>query len=132
MLRRVDLPQPEGPMMETNSPAWTSRLTLLRAVVSTSSVRYVLLRLTVLIMAGPCPGPLSVVDRERVVVGRGGASFRLDPGAVGGDYTALCCFFSIRGPDDPNGRFVTRGRARRREKAAGCGGIIRSAAPSPG
>ena len=36
---RVDFPQPEGPMMETNSPALISMLTSLSAVVSTSSVR---------------------------------------------------------------------------------------------
>ena len=42
MLRSVDLPQPEGPMMATNSPSLTSNDTLSRAMVSTSSVRKVL------------------------------------------------------------------------------------------
>jgi len=42
MLRSIDLPQPEGPMMATNSPAATSRATLRSAVVSTSVVRYTL------------------------------------------------------------------------------------------
>ena len=34
-----DLPHPEGPIMETNSPSFTSRFILSRAIVSTSSVR---------------------------------------------------------------------------------------------
>ena len=38
-IQRVDLPHPEGPIMETNSPGLISTLTSLSAVVSTSSVR---------------------------------------------------------------------------------------------
>src|SRR5690606_37487405 len=54
MFSNVDLPHPEGPMMATNSPSLISRLMLLRAVVSTSSVVYTFSRLTSLIMAVFC------------------------------------------------------------------------------
>jgi hypothetical protein len=50
MLSRVDFPQPEGPIMATNSPVLTSKLTLERAVVSTISVRKILDKLTVRII----------------------------------------------------------------------------------
>ena len=43
MLSRVDLPQPEGPMIDTNSPFCISRLTFSSARVSISFVRYTLL-----------------------------------------------------------------------------------------
>ena len=43
MFSRVDLPQPDGPMMATNSPAFTSRFTSRSAHVSTSSVRNIFL-----------------------------------------------------------------------------------------
>ena len=36
MLRKVDLPQPDGPITATNSPGFTSRSTSRSAVVSTS------------------------------------------------------------------------------------------------
>src|SRR6188508_2385958 len=42
MLSSVDLPQPEGPITATNSPASICRLTSLSACVSTSVVRYTL------------------------------------------------------------------------------------------
>lgn len=51
MLRRVDLPQPEGPMIATNSPVWISKETLLRAIVSTRSVRKIFLRFFISILA---------------------------------------------------------------------------------
>src|SRR5574344_2186302 len=47
----VDLPQPEGPMMATNSPSFTSILTPLSAIVSTSSVRKILVMFSVLIIS---------------------------------------------------------------------------------
>ena len=47
---KVDLPQPEGPMMATNSPSLISNDTPLRAVVSISSVRKILERLDTLII----------------------------------------------------------------------------------
>jgi hypothetical protein len=40
MFSSVLLPEPDGPMMETNSPASTVRLTFSRATVSIVSVRY--------------------------------------------------------------------------------------------
>ena len=40
MLSRVLLPQPDGPMTETNSPAPTSRSMSVSATVSMRSVRY--------------------------------------------------------------------------------------------
>src|SRR6187399_3339348 len=42
MFSSVDLPQPEGPITATNSPASICRLTSLSACVSTSVVRYTL------------------------------------------------------------------------------------------
>src|SRR5215212_9118550 len=39
MLSNVDFPQPDGPMIATNSPVAISRLTSLNALVSTSAVR---------------------------------------------------------------------------------------------
>src|SRR5574344_516686 len=50
MLRSVDLPHPEGPMMATNSPSLISNDTPLRAVVSISSVLKTLLRFDTLII----------------------------------------------------------------------------------
>jgi hypothetical protein len=38
-LSSVDLPQPDGPMIATNSPSWMSRSIAFSAVVSTASVR---------------------------------------------------------------------------------------------
>ena len=46
----VDFPQPDGPMMATNSPSLISKETPLRAVVSISSVRKILERLVTLII----------------------------------------------------------------------------------
>ena len=48
MLSSVDLPQPLGPMMATNSPSFTSMFTPLSAVVSTSSVRNTFVKFSVL------------------------------------------------------------------------------------
>jgi len=39
MVRKVVLPEPEGPVTATNSPGFTSRLNWRRAKVSTISVR---------------------------------------------------------------------------------------------
>ena len=50
MFSSVDLPQPEGPMMATNSPSLISKLTPFSAVVSISSVRKTLQRLDTLII----------------------------------------------------------------------------------
>ena len=36
ILNSVDLPQPDGPMMEKNSPAWTSRETSFNAATWSS------------------------------------------------------------------------------------------------
>ena len=47
---RVVLPQPEGPMIATNSPFFTSSETLFNAVVSTSSVRNTLLKFSIFII----------------------------------------------------------------------------------
>ena len=38
--RSVDFPEPDGPMIDTNSPSATSRLTFESAIVSIRSVRY--------------------------------------------------------------------------------------------
>src|SRR5690606_18949984 len=68
MLSSVDLPQPDGPMTATNSPAEMRRLTSFSAAVSTSLVRKTLLRLSssiigssflvdVSLEAFPPPGP---------------------------------------------------------------------------
>src|SRR5215469_1796768 len=67
MLRKVDFPQPDGPITATNSPPATSRLMSRSAVVSTSVVRYTLLRFFNLIMG--CPGshqlpPLSALSNS--------------------------------------------------------------------
>ena len=50
MLRRVDFPHPDGPITATYSPSFTLRVTLLSAVVSTSSVLKILVKSIVLIM----------------------------------------------------------------------------------
>ena len=50
MLSSVDLPQPEGPMMATNSPSFTSKLTPFKAVVSTASVRKIFVNSSILII----------------------------------------------------------------------------------
>src|SRR5260370_881353 len=44
MWNNVDFPEPDGPTMDTNSPAWTSRSTPRKACTSTSPARYVLRR----------------------------------------------------------------------------------------
>src|SRR5580698_2897936 len=44
MWKRVDFPEPEGPMMARNSPACTCRLTPRSASTSTFPMRYVLQR----------------------------------------------------------------------------------------
>jgi hypothetical protein len=54
MLSKVDLPQPDGPMMATNSPSSTVKDTLLSAIVSTSSVRNDLLIFSTLIIFCQC------------------------------------------------------------------------------
>src|SRR5688572_7670198 len=66
----VDLPQPEGPEIERNSPFATSRWMPSSACVSRSSVKKTLVRSTRLIMAVSCI-PLSVlsVDDESVLAG---------------------------------------------------------------
>ena len=46
----VDFPQPEGPMMATNSPFAIFKFTLFSAVVSTSSVLYIFERFSILII----------------------------------------------------------------------------------
>lgn len=51
MFSKVDLPQPEGPIIATNSPCLISILTLFNAQVSTSSVRKTFCKFSVLIMA---------------------------------------------------------------------------------
>lgn len=48
MLSKVDLPQPDGPIMATNSPSSTVKDTLFKAIVSTSSVRNDLQRFSTL------------------------------------------------------------------------------------
>ena len=53
MLSKVDLPQPEGPMMATNSPSLISNETPSNAMVSISmsSLRKTFLRFSTLIIA---------------------------------------------------------------------------------
>ena len=50
MLSKVDLPQPDGPIMATNSPSSTVKDTLFKAIVSTSSVRNDLQRFSTFII----------------------------------------------------------------------------------
>ena len=50
ILSNVDFPQPDGPIIDTNSLSFISKLTLLRAIVSTSVVRNTLLKFSILIM----------------------------------------------------------------------------------
>ena len=50
---KVDLPQPEGPIMATNSPCLTVKLILLSAVVSMSWVRKTRLKLVNVIILNP-------------------------------------------------------------------------------
>src|SRR5687768_4306769 len=51
----VDLPQPDGPEMETNSPRRTSKSISLRACVSNSSVWYTLLTCSIRISNSSFP-----------------------------------------------------------------------------
>src|SRR3954470_6482714 len=51
---RVLLPQPEGPITETNSPSPTVRLMLVRATVSMRSVRYTFSTFSRVIIGSPC------------------------------------------------------------------------------
>ena len=50
MFISVDLPQPDGPMIATNSPSLISNVALSRAMVSTSSVRKILERFVTVII----------------------------------------------------------------------------------
>ena len=50
-LSSVLLPEPDGPITEMNSPSSTAKLILLKARVSTCSVRYTFSMLSSLIMA---------------------------------------------------------------------------------
>ena len=50
MFNKVDLPQPEGPMMATNSPSLISNETPFNARVSMSSVRKIFTKFSTLIM----------------------------------------------------------------------------------
>src|SRR3990170_8165482 len=64
-LRRVVLPQPEGPMMATISPRWIVRLTPRRAWTSTLPVSYVLTT-SVAWMIGLAPADAGAVSSARV------------------------------------------------------------------
>ena len=50
IFNKVDFPHPDGPIIDTNSPSFTSKLILFKAVVSTSSVINILTKLFVLII----------------------------------------------------------------------------------
>ena len=59
MFSKVDLPQPDGPMIDVNSPAAIVRSTSLSAVVSTSVVRNTFERFVSLSMYNLPPKRLS-------------------------------------------------------------------------